>query len=129
MPAIWFAAVFLLGPSDVSPEVVFERAVSALAAHDYGAAEQGFAAVLKKQPNHIGALGNLGVVYSRTQRSARAIFNVNCGERALLKNFDIYKEAGGENRAIGKTFRGIDPNPQDKLVLSFVPELRLCECH
>ena len=49
------------------------------------------------------------------------VFNVNCGERALLKNFDIYKEAGGENRAIGKTFRGIDPNPQDKLVLSFVP--------
>jgi hypothetical protein len=46
---------------------------------------------------------------------------LNCGERALLKNFDIYKEAGGENRAIGKTFRGIDPNPQDKLVLSFVP--------
>ena len=49
------------------------------------------------------------------------VFNVNCGERALLKNFDIYKEAGAENRAIAKTFRGIDSNPQDKLVLSFVP--------
>jgi predicted Zn-dependent protease len=73
MPAIWIVAVFLLGLPDASPEVLFERAASALAAGDYGAAEKGFAAVLKKHPNHIGALGNLGVVYSRTQRSARAI--------------------------------------------------------
>ena len=49
------------------------------------------------------------------------IFNVNCGERSLLKNFDIYKEAGGENRAIARMIRGIESNPQDKLVLSFVP--------
>ena len=95
MPAIWIAAVFLLGPPDVSPEVVFERAASALAAHDYGAAEQGFAAVLKKHPNHIGALGNLGVVYSRTQRSARAIetyrraLALNPGDLALRLNLGL----------------------------------------
>jgi predicted Zn-dependent protease len=73
MPAIWIAAVLLLSLPDASPEVLFERAASALAAGDYGAAEKGFTAVLKKQPNHVGALGNLGVVYSRTLRSARAI--------------------------------------------------------
>ena len=94
MPAIWIAAVFLLGVPDAS-EVVFERAASALAAQDYGAAEQGFAAVLKKQPNHIGALGNLGVVYSRTQRSARAIetyrraLALNPGDLALRLNLGL----------------------------------------
>ena len=49
------------------------------------------------------------------------VFNVNCGERALLKNFDIYKEASGDNRAIARTFHAVESNPQDKIVLSFVP--------
>lgn len=56
-----------------SLQVVFDRAVSALAAQDYAAAEQGFQMVLKAKPNHIGALGNLGVVYSRTHRYAKAV--------------------------------------------------------
>ena len=95
MPPIWIAVALLLGLPDAPPEVVFERAASALAAQDYGAAEQGFAAVLKKYPNHIGALGNLGVVYSRTQRSARAIetyrraLALNPGDLALRLNLGL----------------------------------------
>src|SRR5262245_44200030 len=59
---------------------IFERASAALAAADYPAAEQGFNEVLKSSPNHIGALGNLGVIYSRTERPDRAI---DCYRRAL----------------------------------------------
>ncbi len=49
------------------------------------------------------------------------VFDVYCNGRALLKDFDIFKTAGGGNRAIQRTFRGLAPNAQGKLMLSFVP--------
>ncbi len=49
------------------------------------------------------------------------IFNVYCNGVALLRNFDIFKEAGGASRALDKTFHGLKPNAQGLLVLSFVP--------
>jgi hypothetical protein len=49
------------------------------------------------------------------------IFDVQCNGVALLKNFDVFKTAGGSNRAVVKTFRGLKPNAQGKLVFSFVP--------
>lgn len=49
------------------------------------------------------------------------VFDVLCNGVALLKNFDVYQAAGGEARAVEKTFRGLLPNAQGKLVLSFVP--------
>ena len=52
---------------------VFEKASTALSKADYAAAEAGFQQVLKASPKHIGALGNLGVVYSRTLRFDKAI--------------------------------------------------------
>jgi len=52
---------------------VFQKAVAALSSGNYPAAEAGFQQVLKASPNHIGALGNLGVVYSRTSRPDKAI--------------------------------------------------------
>jgi tetratricopeptide (TPR) repeat protein len=52
---------------------VFQKAVAALSSGDYAAAEAGFQQVLKAAPNHVGALGNLGVVYSRTSRPDKAI--------------------------------------------------------
>jgi tetratricopeptide (TPR) repeat protein len=62
----------LLSASDPA-EATFQKAASALAAQDYTNAEAGFQAVLKIQPDNIPALGNLGVVYSRTHRYAKAI--------------------------------------------------------
>ena len=38
-----------------------------------------------------------------------------------MRNFDILKEAGGEGRPIDRTFPGIRPNAQGKILLSFVP--------
>ena len=49
------------------------------------------------------------------------IFDVYCNGTALLRNFDIFRSAGGDHRAIERTFHGVIPNAQGKIVLSFVP--------
>ena len=49
------------------------------------------------------------------------LFDVYCNGVALLRSFDIFRAAGGDHRAVEKTFRGIAPNAQGKIVLSFVP--------
>jgi hypothetical protein len=48
-------------------------------------------------------------------------FDVYCNGVALLREFDIMKEAGGEGRPVDRTFSGIRPTAQGKVVLSFVP--------
>ncbi|HXH51501.1 MAG TPA: malectin domain-containing carbohydrate-binding protein [Terriglobia bacterium] len=49
------------------------------------------------------------------------IFDVLANGHRLLHNFDIFKEAGGEDRALDKTFSGLTPNAQGQIVLDFVP--------
>jgi hypothetical protein len=49
------------------------------------------------------------------------VFDVYCNGAALLRNFDIFKEAGGEGRPVNKIFPGIRPTAQGKIVLTFVP--------
>ena len=49
------------------------------------------------------------------------VFDVYCNGTFLLKNFDVFKEAGMACRAVRKTFHGLKPNAQGKLVLTFVP--------
>jgi len=48
------------------------------------------------------------------------IFNVYCSGVEILRDFDIFKEAG-ENRAIEKVFHGITPDPQGRVELRFTP--------
>lgn len=48
------------------------------------------------------------------------LFDVFCNGTFLLRNFDIFAEAG-MNRGLVKTFHGLTPNAQGKLLLSFVP--------
>jgi hypothetical protein len=48
------------------------------------------------------------------------IFNVFCNGNALLKNFDLKKEARQADVVIRK-MSGLEPNAQGKLLLSFVP--------
>src|SRR6266545_2263613 len=78
--AFW-ALGALLQSASTSPQTqgVFEHASQDLHAGDYAAAEDGFRKVLLAEPGNVSALGNLGVVYSRTNRYARAI--------------DVYKKA------------------------------------
>ena len=49
------------------------------------------------------------------------VFDVHCNGSTLLRNFDVYKTAGGHSRAVEKTFRGLTPNAQGKLIVAFVP--------
>jgi hypothetical protein len=51
---------------------------------------------------------------------ARA-FDVFCNGEALVRELDVLQEAGGENRALVRTFDGLEPNAQGKLILDFVP--------
>lgn len=50
------------------------------------------------------------------------IFDVYCNGTALLKNFDMFQEAGSHHQLI-KTFHGLQPNAQGKLLFSFVPRV------
>jgi hypothetical protein len=49
------------------------------------------------------------------------VFDVYSNGVTLMKNFDIFKQAGGEGRPVDRTFTGVRPNAQGKIVLSFVP--------
>lgn len=50
------------------------------------------------------------------------VFDVYCNGTALLRNFDMFREAGS-HRQIVKTYHGLQPNAQGKLLLSFVPQV------
>ena len=49
------------------------------------------------------------------------VFDVECNGAHLLRAFDIYREAGGANRALVRTFDGIEPDKQGRVVISFLP--------
>jgi len=49
------------------------------------------------------------------------VFDIFCNGVALARNLDIYKDAGGADRALVHTFPNLQPNPQGKLVISLVP--------
>jgi hypothetical protein len=49
------------------------------------------------------------------------VLDVYCNGVALLRNFSIFKEAGGSLKALDKTFHDLEPNAEGKLLLTFVP--------
>lgn len=51
------------------------------------------------------------------------VFDIYCNGTVLAKNFDVFKEAGAACVGVRKTFHGLKPNAQGKLVLTFVPVL------
>jgi hypothetical protein len=60
-----------------------------------------------------------GVFGVESETSRR--FDVYANGEAMLRNFDILKEAGGTNRALTKTLHGLEPNAAGLIVLNFVP--------
>ena len=54
-------------------EVLFENSSQKLKAGDYPGAEAGFLKILQSDPSNVSALGNLGIVYTHTQRYALAV--------------------------------------------------------
>jgi hypothetical protein len=78
-------------------------------------AEGKYRVILKFCEGHYGPRNTgVGGIGSR-------VFDVYCNGAALLRNFDIVKEAGGEGRPLDRTFSGIRPTAQGKIVLTFVP--------
>jgi hypothetical protein len=53
--------------------------------------------------------------------SGSRIFHVYCNGQTLLRDFDVFQQAGGANRAIRKELRGLRPNAQGKLIFTFEP--------
>ena len=49
------------------------------------------------------------------------VFDLYCNGLALLRDFDVFQEAGGANRPLVKSFHKLKPNPQGQLALDFVP--------
>ena len=49
------------------------------------------------------------------------LFDVDFNGETLLRDFDIFKQAGGANRALRKQFHGLKPNALGKLVFTFQP--------
>ncbi|MBL8231758.1 MAG: hypothetical protein JNL98_24895 [Bryobacterales bacterium] len=50
------------------------------------------------------------------------VFGVACNRRPLLNDFDIFKEAGGAQKGIVRSFGGIEPDALGKLVIEFTPQ-------
>ena len=78
-------------------------------------AEGRYRVTLKFCEGHYGR-GNTGVGGLGSR-----VFNVFCNGIALLRDFDIFKQAGREGRPVDQTFSGIQPNAQGKIVLNFIP--------
>lgn len=49
------------------------------------------------------------------------IFDIQCNGLLLLKDFDIFAQAGGPNRPVLKTFHNLRANSQGKLIFTFQP--------
>jgi len=65
--------------------------------------------------------GHYGKRNTGTGGEGSRLFDVYSNGVALMRNFDIYKEAGGEGKPIDRVFTGIRPNAQGKILLTFVP--------
>lgn len=96
----------------------FDTAVQALQAKDYAASEKGFDAVLKQQPRNIGALGNLGIIYSRTNRADKAITVYNRAlrfspdDKAILLNLGlVYLKQEAHAKALPLFKRVVELDP------------------
>ena len=49
------------------------------------------------------------------------LFDILCNGVALRRNFDIFREAHGSDRAITLPFHGLEPDAEGKLVISLMP--------
>ena len=109
---------FWLGAAEPAKEV-FDGAVRALAAGNYGPAERGFQTILREQPRHIAALSNLAVIYSRTNRADRAIavyrkaLQISPDDKPILLNLGlVYLRQEAHSRALPLFLRVVAVDPQ-----------------
>jgi hypothetical protein len=63
-----------------------------------------------------------GSEVSKRGGAGSRVFDVLCNGAALTRNLDIVK-ATGSGRALVRTYHGLRPNAQGKLIVSFVPDV------
>ena len=63
-----------------------------------------------------------GLDTSKSSGVGRRVFDVFCNGTALTRNLDI-ADAVGSAHALVKTYHGLRPNAQGKLIVSFVPDV------
>ncbi len=68
---------------------------------------------------------NVGGLCS-TSKGCR-VFDVSCNGQVLLHDFDVYQAAGAGFRPVVRTFHGLHPNGQGKLLLAFSPTINYAE--
>jgi len=102
-----------------SARELFEGAAKALGAGDTEAAERGFQAVLRQEPHNIAALSNLGVIYSRTSRTDKAIdvyrqaLKASPDDKAILVNLGlVYLRQEDHAKALPLFSRVVALDPQ-----------------
>ncbi len=62
-----------------------------------------------------------GTASSQFEPMDSRIFDVYANGLALLRNFEVGKEAGGPDQILQRSFDGLEPNAQGVLLLEFVP--------
>ncbi len=114
---------FFLRPIAVWPqekpalETVFNEAVTAMRAGQLRDAESGFIKVLAADPNNLPALGNLGVLYAKTYRLAKAIevdqraLTINPKEPSLLLNLGLAYMKQEDYARARPYFESLDAGP------------------
>ncbi|MEW5980474.1 MAG: malectin domain-containing carbohydrate-binding protein [Acidobacteriota bacterium] len=85
-----------------------------------------FSYVIPVPPGSYGLTLHFAEAYFGTQDQQAAtvgsrLFDVYCNGQALLRDFDVFREARGAHRALLRSFHGLRPNPQGQLKLEFVP--------
>jgi len=129
----WLLACVLLASAATDPaQAIFEHAVQALAAGDYPAAERGFLEVLRVQPNHVGAIGNLGIVYARMNRNDQAIteyqraLRLSPNDESILLNLGlVYLKEERHEYALPYFQRVIALDPQNRKARQLADVCRL----
>src|SRR5579885_816578 len=131
---LWLGGFLTRGADQA--KIVFDQAVQALVSGDYPAAERKFQLVLREKPNHVGALGNLGIVYSRTGRSERAIavyeraLKISPDDRAILLNLGlVYLKQEAHQRALPLFERVVALDPKNQQAQQLAAICRLYTGH
>jgi hypothetical protein len=55
------------------------------------------------------------------------VFDVTCNGVSLLHDFDVFRAGGGAFRPVVRSFHGLRPNGQGKLLVSFSPSINYAE--
>ena len=69
----------------------------------------------------LGFAENFHTVWRTAPGAGQRLFNVYINGVRALRDFDVFGTAGGALKAINRTFRDIEPSPQDKIVITFEP--------